>query len=175
MAAHPERRAVPARPAPEEVERVERTRVDVGEVSWALRAFQRAAADLDRALAAHLSMGLLDYTAMGHLMDADEPVGPTAMATRLGISSGSMTQLLDRLEQAGHVRRKPDTTDRRRVAVVVTDSGVRDTLAPLAELFVALDELAATFVPAEQAAIAGYLRHAAAILAHRAESVAGEG
>lgn len=98
-------------------------------------------------------MGLLDYTAMGHLMDADEPVGPTAMATRLGISSGSMTQLLDRLEQAGHVRREPDTTDRRRVAVVVTDSGARDTLAPLAELFVALDELAATFVPAEQAAI----------------------
>lgn len=45
----------------------------------------------------------------------------------LGLSPAAMTKLVDRLEDAGHVRRVPDTSDRRRICLEVTDSA--DALA----------------------------------------------
>jgi DNA-binding MarR family transcriptional regulator len=41
------------------------------------------------------------------------------------LSSGAMTNRLDRLEQAGFVRRVPDPDDRRGVLVELTDAGRR--------------------------------------------------
>jgi DNA-binding MarR family transcriptional regulator len=155
----------------DEAERVERTRVQGADPSWALRSFQRAATDLDRALAATLNMGPLDYTAMSHLMASERAVGPTELAGRLRISTGSMTELADRLERAGHLRREPDPTDRRRTALVVTDSGVQDALAPLWELFVHHAAPAGTYTPDQQATITSYLRRAAALLADHATSL----
>src|SRR4029077_18366962 len=35
----------------------------------------------------------------------------------MGLSSGAVTRVIDRLEQAGYVRRGPDSADRRRVVV----------------------------------------------------------
>jgi DNA-binding MarR family transcriptional regulator len=39
-------------------------------------------------------------------------------------SSGGMTQILDRLEQLGFVRRVTDTNDRRKVLAELTDAGL---------------------------------------------------
>jgi len=43
------------------------------------------------------------------------------LAEHLGISSASVTRLLDRLEHGGHIRRTPHPTDRRALAIVVSD------------------------------------------------------
>lgn len=50
---------------------------------------------------------------------------PSALARMMELSSGAMTNRLDRLEAAGLVRRKPDPNDRRGIHVEVTDEGRR--------------------------------------------------
>jgi DNA-binding MarR family transcriptional regulator len=48
---------------------------------------------------------------------------PGRLAQRMELSSGAMTNRLDRLEQAGLVRRLPDPGDRRGVIVELTEQG----------------------------------------------------
>jgi DNA-binding MarR family transcriptional regulator len=46
---------------------------------------------------------------------------PTVLANALGFTTGGMTAVIDRLERAGYVRRRPDRRDRRKVVVEGTD------------------------------------------------------
>ena len=48
---------------------------------------------------------------------------PGWLAEHLSLSSGAMTNRLDRLEEAGLVRRLPDPDDRRALKVELTDEG----------------------------------------------------
>ena len=52
-------------------------------------------------------------------------VPPAISRTDLELSSGAMTSRLDRLEEAGLVRRLPDPDDRRGVVVELTGEGLR--------------------------------------------------
>lgn len=149
----------------DEVEERERARMHAAEVSWALRALQRASAEVDRELAHRLGMRPLEYAAMGHLMAAETPIGPVELSARLGISSGSGTELADRLEQKGHVERHRHPEDRRRVMLHAAPAAVGRILEELGPLFTALDRLADDFTPAEQEVIGRYLRAAAERLA----------
>lgn len=55
------------------------------------------------------------------LLVGQGPLTAGALARAVGISTGGMTIALDRLEQAGYVRREPNAKDRRSVVVRVTD------------------------------------------------------
>jgi DNA-binding MarR family transcriptional regulator len=57
----------------------------------------------------------------------DEGLTPGALAERLVLSTGAMTNRLDRLEEAGLVRRDRDPSDRRGVIVSLTAKG-RETI-----------------------------------------------
>jgi DNA-binding MarR family transcriptional regulator len=64
-----------------------------------------------------------DVRALVLLIDAARtgtPMGPGALGAQLGLSSASTTALLDRLEHAGHVSRRPHPGDRRKVIVEPT-------------------------------------------------------
>jgi DNA-binding MarR family transcriptional regulator len=50
---------------------------------------------------------------------------PGELSSELELSSGAMTNRLDRLEEAGLVRRVPDPDDRRGVKIEVTEAGKR--------------------------------------------------
>jgi len=50
---------------------------------------------------------------------------PGELSSELEVSSGAMTNRLDRLEEAGLVRRLPDPSDRRGVKIELTDAGRR--------------------------------------------------
>lgn len=143
-------------------EQVERGRVAAEELSWSLRSVNRAAARLDHALATKLGLRQLDYEAVGHIMDQEgTQLGPAELGQRLGISTGSATELVDRLERAGHVARTREGTDRRRVQLVARQEAVGRILAELSPLFVDLDALSNQFSEGEQAIINHYLRAAA--------------
>jgi len=45
---------------------------------------------------------------------------PSQLGEQLGLTSGSITTMLDRLEQQGYLTRTPDPTDRRKVIVQPT-------------------------------------------------------
>ena len=51
------------------------------------------------------------------------PLSPGQLARRLRVTPAVITGMLDRLEQRGYVRREPDPEDRRRLRLVLTESG----------------------------------------------------
>jgi DNA-binding MarR family transcriptional regulator len=67
----------------------------------------------------------VEYRLLNTLAMAGAPYRstPGRLAQRMDLSTGAMTNRLDRLEQAGLIRRLPDPGDRRRVAVELTDRG----------------------------------------------------
>ncbi|WP_247827375.1 MarR family winged helix-turn-helix transcriptional regulator [Arthrobacter antioxidans] len=144
------------------VEEIERGRMSAEELSWALRGVNRAAAEVDQALANRIGLRLGDYSAMGHVMSQEgAPLGPVELGNRLGISTGSATELVDRLERAGHLVRLREGKDRRRVSLRPSEEAVERILTELRPLFDSLDALTDDFTPAEQSAIHRYLRLAA--------------
>ena len=157
------------------VEATERSRISAHEVSWSLRAVNRAAAELDRAFASHLSLSPLEYSAIDHIMSSEaDPIGPVELATRIGISPGSATEMVDRLERSGHVSRQRGAEDRRRVLVTVRPQAVERILGDLDPLFADLDRLADEFSPDEQRAIQKYLREATHLLARHASTLSAD-
>ncbi|MFE7587328.1 MarR family winged helix-turn-helix transcriptional regulator [Streptomyces gardneri] len=52
------------------------------------------------------------------------PVRQSELIQSLGLDPSTVTKMLQRLEQCGHVRRRPDPADRRAVLVEVTDEGL---------------------------------------------------
>jgi DNA-binding MarR family transcriptional regulator len=134
---------------------------DAAEVSRALREVTRAAAAVDHALTRALHLRPLDYAALGHVMSAVPPLGPAELGGRLGISSGSATELVDRLEHAGHVRRERHPGDRRRIGLHATESAVGEVLGALGPLVAGLTEVAEALTAAERSVVAAYLRDVA--------------
>ncbi|MFB2582723.1 MarR family winged helix-turn-helix transcriptional regulator [Herbiconiux sp. P15] len=68
-----------------------------------------------------------DLAAMRLLRDSakgDRPIGPKDLANRLGITSASVTVLLDRLEKRGLAARTPNPEDRRGLRLSVTEEGL---------------------------------------------------
>jgi len=68
-----------------------------------------------------------DLSALAVVMDAagrGEPVTPRALARAVRISPSATTALLERLETAGHVVRRPHPRDRRSVVVEITDRAI---------------------------------------------------
>ena len=68
-----------------------------------------------------------EHKALSALTQAGPPhrSTPGKLAKRMDLSSGAMTNRLDRLEEAGLIRRLPDPDDRRGVVVELTDEGRR--------------------------------------------------
>lgn len=86
------------------------------------------------------------------------------LARALSLSPSATTALVDRLERAGHVRRAPDETDRRRVGLEMTEtagSEARALFGPLAaSMLQAMDELD----DAEIEVVARFLRLASEVV-----------
>src|SRR3954447_25744858 len=79
--------------------------------------------DLEETLSDH-DLTWAEWKTLGSLMfDEDQCCSPGQLSSELELSSGAMTNRLDRLEQAGLVRRMPDPEDRRGVRVELTDAG----------------------------------------------------
>jgi DNA-binding MarR family transcriptional regulator len=77
---------------------------------------------LEETLGEHgLSWG--EWKVLGKLI-LGECGSPGELASELEVSSGAMTNRLDRLEHAGLIRRMPDPDDRRGVKIELTDAGL---------------------------------------------------
>jgi DNA-binding MarR family transcriptional regulator len=90
----------------------------------------RLAQHIDHAIQIELAAlgvtaGEFDVLATLRRAGAPYQLNPTALYQTLMLSSGAMTNRLDRLEQAGYVKRLPDPRDRRGTLVQLTDKGVQ--------------------------------------------------
>jgi len=82
---------------------------------------------LTRKSASHLGAALginqTDVAALEHLI-TDGPLPPTELAMRLNVTTAGITQVIDRLERAGHVVRERQLDDKRRVLVCPVPASV---------------------------------------------------
>ncbi len=71
----------------------------------------------------------IDFKVLRVLQVAGPPyqMSPTELSALVVRSTGGMTQILDRLEQAALVRRSPNPADRRKIIVGLTKKGLRLT------------------------------------------------
>lgn len=67
-------------------------------------------------------LSVLETQTVSHLVSGGD-LGPSDLAGRLGVTPGSVTALLDRLEGEGVVERRRHPSDRRRTVVSLTERG----------------------------------------------------
>lgn len=118
----------------------------------------------DDALAERLELNPTDLRCL-ELVIAEPGVTPSRLAELSALTTGAVTGVLDRLEKAGFVERRPDPADRRSVTVRPIEARierVRDLLGPLEE---AVDRLLARYPARERDAIAGFLAAAGRVAA----------
>lgn len=99
-----------------------------------LRAFGAAYTELTRRFAGFLGLHATDAAALAEILYAEDkgvPLSPARLAERVSLTSGATTNLLNRLERAGHVVRVRDQADRR----VVTLRASPEIQGPAQEFF----------------------------------------
>ncbi|MFB7470336.1 MarR family winged helix-turn-helix transcriptional regulator [Kitasatospora sp. NPDC056184] len=100
--------------------------------------------------------GAPDGTA-GEDPTAPPGITPGRLGEELGLSSGAVTAVLDRLERAGHIRRTRDAADRRLVLVHYLPGAGRMAAEWFAPVARRTETVRAEFTPAELAAVARFL------------------
>jgi DNA-binding MarR family transcriptional regulator len=85
-------------------------------------------------------------------------LSPGALLRTTLVTSGTMTNRVDRLEQAGLVRRRPDPDDKRGVLVTLTAAGQARADAALAGLLAAEKALLAALPESSRETLASLLR-----------------
>lgn len=137
----------------------------------AMRALHGAIDRLDARAAAQIGIARNDLRCL-HLLDAG-PLAPRILGARLGLTSGSVTALVDRLEGQGYITRRPDPHDRRGVLVEATAlaaARLQTAYAPLAE---AVGKLAGRYGPERAVGATKHLSDAARITDWAAAKIAG--
>ena len=123
---------------------------------------------LDAAVARELGASPVEFKAMDHLHAAGE-LTPGVLADKLGLTSGAITALVDRLERLGWAFREPHPSDRRSLLIRPTHE-----TRSIAERFYApyaagVERAARELSPAERDAAARFLAAAAGAAAAQAE------
>ena len=112
---------------------------------------------LNDLIAQHLGIAQTDLLCL-HVLNRAGASTAGALSSRLGRTTGAVTHMIDRLEKAGYVRRKPDPGDRRRVLVEAS----APALERIASFYEGMDarsrRLTATFSGGQLAAIHAFLR-----------------
>jgi DNA-binding MarR family transcriptional regulator len=145
----------------------------------ALRSVGRAHSDatvfFHAGVAERLGLNPTDEKAMS-ILERDGPLTAGQIAQRTGLATPSVTDLIDRLERKGYVRRTRDPRDRRRI-IVEPDAGRIEQIAPIFESPMrSLAQLLARYSDEELAVILDFLRrdaerlHGEAIKLGRASS-----
>ncbi|RUP30171.1 MULTISPECIES: MarR family transcriptional regulator [Mycolicibacterium] len=86
----------------------------------AVQGYQAAVDDFDREVARLLGINTTDARCLEILIQETSGLTPRELADRLGLTAGSATTMLDRLEKVGYVTRSAHPTDRRKLLVHAT-------------------------------------------------------
>lgn len=141
---------------------VERPDIDASPIGIVGRLL-RLSRYFERAIASYLANyglnnGEFDVLATLRRSGAPYRLSPTQLYTSLMLSSGGMTNRLDRLEEAGLVIREADPDDRRGVLVALTEKGLALVDEVIAVHVAQEAQLIAALSEAEQSKLAAMLR-----------------
>lgn len=105
-----------------------------------------------------LHQGEFDVLATLYRSGAPHAMNPQKLVEALLLTSGAMTNRLDRLEQAGLLTRTPNPEDRRGIIVTLTAEGLRVIKLVLKDYLKDLNELLEPLSPPERRQLAGLLK-----------------
>ena len=142
--------------------RRERPDLDVGPLE-VLSRVTRLARHLDlarRAVFAGHDLEAWEFDVLAALRRTGAPyaLSPGQLVTQTLVTSGTMTNRIDRLADRGLVERRPDPDDRRGVQVRLTEAGRTRVDAALADLLGREGTLLAGLTPRQRAQLADLLR-----------------
>jgi DNA-binding MarR family transcriptional regulator len=143
-----------------------------GQVADGLRALSTEIDRLDQAAADRYGLNRTDMRALDILGRAG-PLAPTALARLLGFTTGGVTTVLDRLEKAGYIRRRPDPGDRRRQLVETTQATAARDEEVFGDLIRATRDLLADYTDHELLVIRGFLDRVRQVTAAHADALGG--
>lgn len=134
---------------------------------------QRFGLDRDRMRAALAGRAGISATALDALehLEADGPLTQRQLGERLSFTSGAITMLVDRLEEAGWVRRRPHPSDRRYVLVELTSEAIGRSPQGLVDFHARIRAIASGIPAAHRAAVCGFLQAAADAAAAAASEI----
>ncbi len=118
-----------------------------------------AASEFDEGLAKKLKLSRTDMRCLD-LVGRNGPLTAGQLAVESGLTTGAVTFILDRLEEAGMVTRRRDTEDRRRVWVEIVPAAQQRLAGlqqPVAE---EMREVAQRFKADELAVVRDFMRQA---------------
>jgi DNA-binding MarR family transcriptional regulator len=117
------------------------------------------------AVASHLGMSAAEWKCLG-LLEQHGPATAGRLAELSGFTTGAITGIVDRLEQAGYVRRESHPNDRR--SVIVQPRHVKELKERVVPIFQSLGramaEIAGGYSSEELAAIARFFRETTEVL-----------
>ncbi|WP_328537359.1 MarR family winged helix-turn-helix transcriptional regulator [Streptomyces sp. NBC_00344] len=106
----------------------------VAELGVTARRYMAAYALFNQAMADHLQLHPTDLQCLNLLGLERDPVTTGRIAELTGLTTGSATRLVDRLERAGYVTRRRDSADRRKVLVVTVPERMAEVGAVWSQL-----------------------------------------
>ncbi|MFD4559599.1 MarR family winged helix-turn-helix transcriptional regulator [Streptomyces sp. NPDC058469] len=90
----------------------------------AVQAYQSAVDDFDRELARLMGVNETDLRCLEILLAVEETT-PRELSRQLGLTTGSVTTMLDRLEKLAYLTRTPHPGDRRKTLIRITPEAAR--------------------------------------------------
>ena len=122
---------------------------------------------LDETVASRAGLHRTDLLCL-EIVAREGPLSAGRLAAMAGFSTSAMTCVIDRLEQAGRMRRAPDMADRRRVLLEVTAVARQDGQTAFAGLVKVTDQLLARYSASELHLIDQFLDAIRAVLIDQA-------
>jgi DNA-binding MarR family transcriptional regulator len=113
-------------------------------------------AQLNALIAERMGVSLSDLDCL-HALNRDGPATASTLAGRVGLTSGSVSRMIDRLDAAGCIKRVRDPEDRRRVLIEPTAEGLDRVGAYYAGLTARTVADLAEFTETELAALLRFL------------------
>jgi len=107
------------------------------------------------AIAEQLGVNVTDMECLG-LIFLKGVATPSELARYTGLSSGATTAMLDRLEKAGMIARRPNPNDRRSSHIVIVEQMAHKIGPMFASLREAQDKIVSGYTEAELALIADF-------------------
>ena len=132
-----------------------------------------AASDFNESVAKKLKLSRTDMRCL-ELIGRHGPLTAGRLAEESGLTTGAVTFILDRLEEAGMVTRRRDTEDRRRVWVEIEPDAqgrLQEMQQPVAE---EMREVTRHFKADELAVVRDYMRQAKEVFQRQVRDALGE-
>ncbi|MBT3155239.1 MarR family transcriptional regulator [Streptomyces sp. CHD11] len=131
---------------------------------------------MDQLIATHLvgqheiaqraGVNVTDLTCFGFVVGAGEDLLTAGeLAERVHVTTGAMTGILNRLERAGYITRRPDPADRRRVRVAAQPEALARTQEIYEPYYARVTALFADYTPEEIAVLHDWFTRATSLAA----------